>query len=277
MKQTETTTYQLFNEDVFLGLKKIKDDSCDLCIVDPPYGASTRKNWCYESNYKLKGFGGDWKLTSEAWDLLSQNDSFINTFEWLKELKRIIKPTGSIWIHSTYHNSGFVNVCCQLLGFEIINEIAWYKRNSFPNLSGRRLTASHETILWIHKGNDKNRKYTFNYEATKSYSAPYDMLKEAGKQMRTVWDIPNNKSKEETLYGSHPTQKPLRVAERILLISGVKNGTLLVPFAGSGTEMVAGLSYGMNVIGFEIEPEYYRIAQHRLEDYIKAKSYSLFK
>lgn len=269
-------TYKLFNEDVFIGLKKLQEDSCDLCIVDPPYGASSTKNWTYGSDNKIKGFGGDWKLTSEAWDLLTQNDSFISTFEWLKELKRIIKPTGSIWIHSTYHNSGFVNVSCQLLELEIINEIAWYKRNSFPNLSGRRLTASHETILWVHKGGEKSRKYTFNYEYSKSFSAPYDMLKEPGKQMRTVWDIPNNKSKEEMQFGSHPTQKPIRVAERILLISGVENGTLLVPFAGSGTEMVAGLNYGMNVIGFEIEKEYYNLAKKRLDNVLSKKVNSLF-
>lgn len=268
--------YKLVLGDVFEGLKDLQDDSCDLCIVDPPYGASTTKSWTYGADNKIKGFGGDWKLTSEVWDLLSQNDSFLSTYEWLKELKRIIKPTGSIWIHSTYHNSGFVNVCCQLLGLEIINEIAWYKRNSFPNLSGRRLTASHETILWVHKGGEKNRKYTFNYEETKSFSAPYDMLKEPGKQMRTVWDIPNNKSKDEMQFGSHPTQKPIRVAERILLISGTPNGTLLVPFAGSGTEMVAGLNYGMNVIGFEIDSEYYNLAKKRLENAVTNKANSLF-
>jgi len=272
----KNSNYILNNEDVFEGLKHLGDDSCDVCIVDPPYGASSTKNWSYGSDNKIKGFGGDWKLTSEAWDLLSQNDSFLSTFQWLKELKRIIKPTGSIWIHSTYHNSGFVNVCCQLLQLEIINEIVWYKRNSFPNLSGRRLTASHETILWVHKGGERNRKYTFNYEESKAFSANYDMLKESGKQMRTVWDIPNNKAKSEMQFGSHPTQKPIRVAERILLIAGVKGGTLLVPFAGSGTEMVAGINYGMNVIGFELEKEYYDIAKRRLDNAIQEVNNTLF-
>lgn len=102
------------------------------------------------------------------------------------------------------------------------------------------------------------------------------MLKEAGKQMRTVWDIPNNKAKEEMQFGSHPTQKPIRVAERILLISGVEGGTLLVPFAGSGTEMVAGLNYGMNVIGFEIEPEFYDIAKKRLDNAVYKSKNTLF-
>lgn len=272
----QNNTYELYNQDLFEGLKLLKNDSCDLCIVDPPYGASTTKNWSYGSDNKVKGFGGDWKLTSETWDLLSQNDSFTSTFQWLSELKRVIKPTGSIWIHSTYHNSGFVNVCCQLLGLEIINEIVWFKRNSFPNLSGRRLTASHETILWVHKGGEKNRKYIFNYEEAKAYSSNFDLLKEAGKQMRTVWDIPNNKAKSEMQFGSHPTQKPIRVAERILLISGVKGGTLLIPFAGSGTEMVAGLNYGMNVIGFEIEKEYYDIAKKRLDNAMQELKNNLF-
>lgn len=255
----------LFQQNLYKVLPSLEDDSFDLCIVDPPYGASTTKKWSYGETKRQKGFGGEWKLTSEVWDLLSKNDSFSSTYLWLKELKRVIKVTGSIWIHSTYHNSGFVNVCCQLLGLEIINEVVWYKRNSFPNLSGRRLTASHETILWVHKGGEKKREYTFNYEESKEYFNASDLLKEAGKQMRTVWDIPNNKAKSEMLFGSHPTQKPLRVSERILTIAGVKGGNLLVPFVGSGTEMVAGVNYGMNVFGYEIEPEYFDLAKNRIQ------------
>lgn len=266
----------LQQKDVFEELPNFNDNFFDLCIVDPPYGASTTKSWNYNSDKKLHGFGGDWKLTSEVWDLLSQNDSFQSTYFWLKELKRVVKPTGSIWIHATYHNSGFVNVCCQLLGLEIINEIAWYKRNSFPNLSGRRLTASHETILWVHKGGEKKREYVFNYEDSKAFFSSSDLLKEQGKQMRTVWDIPNNKAKNEMQFGSHPTQKPLRVAERIVMLAGVKGGNLLVPFVGSGTEMVAGLKYGMNVYGFEIEAEYFDLAKKRLETTLQETKTQLF-
>ena len=267
----------LQQKDVFEELPNFKDNFFDICIVDPPYGASTTKHWSYDGNQKLNGFGGDWKLTSEVWDLLSQNDSFQSTYFWLKELKRVIKPTGSIWIHATYHNSGFVNVCCQLLGLEIINEVVWYKRNAFPNLSGRRMTASHETILWVHKGGEKKREYVFNYEEAKAFFSASDLLKEQGKQMRTVWDIPNNKGKDEMLFGSHPTQKPLRVAERIIMIAGVKGGNLLVPFVGSGTEMVAGLKYGMHVFGFEIEPDYFALAKKRLEKILSETKSQLFQ
>jgi len=277
MKQFEKKGIHLFCEDMYEGIGRMDDNTFDLVIVDPPYGASSKNSWTYDNDNHLKGFGGDWKLTSEMWDMLSQNDSFSSTYCWLSELKRVVKQEGSIWIHSTYHNSGFVNVCCQLLGLEIINEVVWYKRNSFPNLSGRRLTASHETILWVHKGGEKNRRYVFNYEATKAYSSPSDNMKECGKQMRTVWDIPNNKSKEELKYGTHPTQKPLRISERILLVAGVKGGKLLVPFAGSGSEMISGYLYGMDAYGFEIDEGYFHIAEQRLKEVYKQKETDLFK
>ena len=83
--------YNLIKQDVFEGLKTLDSDSYDLCIVDPPYGASSKHNWDYGKKEKVAGFGGEWNLENEAWDLLSQNDSFLNTFAWLKELKRIIK------------------------------------------------------------------------------------------------------------------------------------------------------------------------------------------
>jgi site-specific DNA-methyltransferase (adenine-specific) len=102
-------------------------------------------------------------------------------------------------------------------------------------------------------------------------------MKEGGKQMRTVWDIPNNKSKEELKYGTHPTQKPLRISERILLVSGVQGGKLLVPFAGSGSEMVSGYQYGMDVYGFEIDENYFHIAEQRLQDVYQQKETDLFR
>lgn len=259
----------LMLQDAIEGMANLPDNSFDLAICDPPYGAATKASWNYAGENKLKGFGGDWKLTSEEWDHISPDVSFSFTLAWLTQLKRIVKPTGSIWIHATYHNSGFANVACQMLGLEIINEVTWFKRNAFPNLSKRRLTASHETILWVHTGG-KKRQYTFNYDDVKKASFAGDALKEADKQLRTVWDIPNNKKKEELMFGSHPTQKPLRVADRLLMISGTKGGNLIVPFAGSGTEMLAGLRYGMNVTGFELNEEYRDLAAKRLKHQVES-------
>jgi len=262
IKHTTDKT-ELILQDALQGLSELNDQSFDLAICDPPYGAATSANWNYDSAKKMNGFGGNWQLNNQEWDLLSGNEIFRSSYLWLTQLKRLVKPTGSIWIHSTYHNAGFVNVACQLLGLEIINEVVWYKRNAFPNLSARRLTASHETILWVHTGGDK-RKYNFNYDDVKKAKFAGDNMKEVDKQLRTVWDVPNNKGKDELQFGIHPTQKPMRIAERLLLISGIKGGKLIVPFAGSGTELIAGMKYGMQSVGFEINEEYFKHASERI-------------
>ena len=211
----------------------------------------------------MNGFGGNWQLNNQEWDLLSGNDIFKSTYLWLAQLKRLVKPTGSIWIHSTYHNAGFVNVVCQLLGLEIINEVVWYKGNAFPNLSARRLTASHGTILWAHTGGDK-RKYNFNYDDVKKAKFAGDNMKEADKQLRTVWDVPNNKGKDELQFGTTPYTKANAYRRKTVISFRKKGGKLLVPFAGSGTEMIAGMKYGMQSIGFEINEEYFKHATERI-------------
>jgi site-specific DNA-methyltransferase (adenine-specific) len=254
---------ELILGDAISVMATYPDSFFDLAIADPPYGASTTKTWQLPVGHHLPGFGGAWQLASHEWDLVQGSDNFRFILLWLSELRRLVKPTGSLWIHATYHNSGFVNVACQMLGIEIINEVVWFKRNAFPNLAGRRLTASHETIIWAHTGG-RTRSYRFNYEEAKRASFAGDLLKAAGKQLRTVWDIPNNKSRHERQFGSHPTQKPLRLTERMLLVSGAPGGRLLVPFMGSGTEMVAGLRAGMSPIGIEIDPGYFDTASARV-------------
>lgn len=256
--------------DALVGMAALPEQSFDLAVADPPYGASTTASWKIKRGHKLAGMGGAWKLADHSWDQLCNIEGFEATLVWLTELQRLVKPTGSIWIHATYHNAGVVNVACQMLGLEIINEVAWYKRNAFPNLSARRLTASHETLLWVHTGG-KKRKYLFNYDAVKAAHFPEDRLKERGKQLRTVWDIPNNKAREELSHGSHPTQKPLRLTERLMLISGLEGGRLLVPFLGSGTEVIAGLRAGMHCTSFEVEPAYFRLACARITDDLRRR------
>lgn len=150
-----------------------------------------------------------------------------------------------------------------MLNIEIINEVIWYKKNAFPNLSGRRLTASHKTMLWAHSGG-KKREYYFDYEYSKNGEFPGDELKSPGKQMRTVWDLSNNKNREELKYGKHPTQKPIKILTRMIKLSSKPGGIMLTPFAGAGSECVAAKMTGRHYIGFEIEKEYCDISEERL-------------
>mgnify|MGYP000901085349 CR=1 FL=1 len=255
----------IYNMDCIDGMKQLLENSIDIAIVDPPYNLSKGGNWKWDNSEKLPGMGGNWNKVMQNWDNMELVDYLKFTILWLYELKRVVKPTGSIWIHGTYHNIGIINFAMQILGIEIINEVVWYKRNSFPNLSGRRLTASHETILWGHTGRGKKREYYFNYDNSKELEFPEDNLKQPGKQMRTVWDIPNNKKKEELKYGKHPTQKPVRLIERMLKISARKGEVLLSPFCGAGTDCVAAKILGLNYIAFELEQEYIDISKKRLE------------
>ena len=245
-------------------LKRLPDKSIDLVIADPPYNLGKGGDWSWDPSNKLPGFGGSWKKSMEDWDDMPLEEYFHFCVAWLAELKRIVKPTGSLWVHGTYHNLGIINYALQCLEIEIINEVIWYKRNSFPNLSGRRLTASHESILWAHTGGPKKRKYYFNYDDSKNNEYPYDKLKTPNKQMRTVWDIPNNKEKVELKFGSHPTQKPLRLIRRMLDLSASKDFICLSPFSGSGADCVAFAERGLNFLGFEIKDEYIKISKDRL-------------
>jgi site-specific DNA-methyltransferase (adenine-specific) len=255
---------KVYLKDCVEAMKEFPSDSVDVAIADPPYNLSKGGNWKWNNSVNLPGFGGNWSKVMVEWDDMPLAEYFSFTLAWLAELKRVVRPTGSFWIHGTYHNIGIINFALQLLEIEIINEVIWYKRNSFPNLSGRRLTASHETILWVHTGGPKNRKYYFNYEKSKEMSCPEDNLKKNGKQMRTVWDIPNNKKKFEIAFGKHPTQKPLRLLTRMLEISTQKEEILFVPFAGSGSDCVAAKELGIRFFGFENDSKYIEICKKRL-------------
>ena len=252
--------------DCLEGMRQLPSASVDIAIADPPYNLSKGGKWKWDNSVKLQGFGGNWSKVMADWDNMPIADYFSFTLAWLSELKRIVKPTGSLWLHGTYHNIGMINFALQLLEVEIINEVIWYKRNSFPNLSGRRLTASHETIIWAHTGGDKKRQYYFAYEDSKAMGGAEDLLKEPGKQMRTVWDIPNNKARGELALGKHPTQKPVRLLKRMLQLSARPGDILLVPFAGSGADCVAAQSLGINFIGFDIEPEYVDLGNARIAE-----------
>ena len=261
--QSSAHTY-VQHGDCIKGMQELPSASFDLAIADPPYNASKGNIWKWDNSVKLPGFGGNWAKVMQEWDNHDLLDYLRFNIAWLSEVKRLVKPTGSLWIHGTYHNIGIINFCMQLLEIEIINEVVWYKKNSFPNLSGRRLTASHETILWAHTG--KQRKYRFNYSRSKEMPCHGDDLKTPGKQMRTVWSLSNNKERHELKFGKHPTQKPVRLIKRMIDISAEPGLRCLIPFAGAGSECVACIENGLDIVAFELDAEYVGIANQRIKD-----------
>ena len=83
--------------------------------------------------------------------------------------------------------------------------------------------------------------------------------------MRNLWEISPPQPKEK-IHGKHPTQKPLKLLERILLASTNEEDVVLDPFNGSGSTGVAALRLGRKYIGIEISEEYLDLTINRLED-----------
>ncbi|RUV38123.1 site-specific DNA-methyltransferase, partial [Mesorhizobium sp. M1A.T.Ca.IN.004.03.1.1] len=70
------------------------------------------------------------------------------TRAWLLACRRVLKPTGSIWVIGSYHNIFRVGATLQDLNFWILNDIIWRKTNPMPNFKGRRFQNAHETVIW---------------------------------------------------------------------------------------------------------------------------------
>ena len=71
---------------------------------------------------KLSGFGGDWDIINEEWDLFSFEDYCLLIEKVLAESYRVLKPTGTMFVCGTYHNIGIINYFALQANFNIINE-----------------------------------------------------------------------------------------------------------------------------------------------------------
>jgi DNA modification methylase len=92
-------------QDCLEGMRALPDNSFDIAIADPPYNVSKGGNWSWDSSKDLPGFGGSWNKVMAEWDSMPLAQYLDFSLAWLAEVKRVIKPTGSIWVHGTYHNS----------------------------------------------------------------------------------------------------------------------------------------------------------------------------
>ncbi len=250
-----TLPSRLILGDFFTEVASIADASVDLAIVDPPYFLSSG-GFTVSSGKSVSVNKGDWDKPS------SDESTFEFHQRWISQIKRVLKADGAVVVSGTYHSIYDCGYALGLQEFKILNDIVWFKPNGAPNLSGRRLAASHETLIWAARSSAS--KHTFNYEELRDSEFAGDLIKKPGKQLRSVWWIPTT-PKRERGFGNHPTQKPEALLERIIKSFSRPGDVVFDPFMGSGTTALAAAKNGRGFIGIELNPVYFELAQARLK------------
>ena len=251
--------FVLYFGDALEILDQFESEKFDLIFADPPYFLSNDGITC-QSGKMVSVNKGIWDKSKG----FEEDVKFAN--DWLKACRRVLTKNGSIWISGTLHAIYKVGYLLEKNGYDIINDIVWYKPNAPPNLSCKYFTHSHELILWARKS-DKSR-HTFNYEKMKFWNNPKDKLKNKDKQMRSVWSIPLL-SKSEKEFGKHPTQKPIELLNRIVNSSSSEGDWVLDPFIGSGTTGIVCSALNRKFIGIDNNKEYLDLAIKRFKDKTK--------
>jgi modification methylase len=233
-------------------MRSLPEESVDMIFADPPYNLQLAGALYRPNNTKVDAVDDHW----DRFDDFDAYDRF--TRDWLAAARRLLKPTGSLWVIGSYHNIFRVGATLQNMGFWMLNDVIWVKSNPMPNFKGRRFTNAHETLIWCAK--DKDARYTFNYDAMKALND--------GLQMRSDWTMPicsgGERLKDKDGAKAHPTQKPEGLLHRVILSSTEPGQVVLDPFLGSGTSAAVAKRLGRRWIGIEREESYLGIARRRI-------------
>ncbi|CAM4053901.1 site-specific DNA-methyltransferase [Paenibacillus alkaliterrae] len=276
--------------DCYEKMKGLGTESVDLIYLDPPF--FTQKTHILKTRDNTKEFSFE-----DTWDSIKDYLDFIKVR--LEECHRVLKSTGSIFLHCDKTASHYLRVLLDEV-FNMNNfrsEIIWsYKRWSN---SKKGLLSSHQTIYFYSKTEDFkfNTIFTDYSPTTNIDQILQDRVRDEngksvykrdgegqvilgkekkGVPLTDVWSIPylNPKAKERTGY---PTQKPILLLEQIIKIVTDENDTVLDPFCGSGTTLVAAKILKRKFIGIDISSDAISLTSQRLEQPIKTESLLLQK
>lgn len=276
--------------DCLETLKKIKTEKIDLIYLDPPFFTQNIQSLVSSKKNEKFSFCDKWKDMDEYLKFMEVR---------LEECKRVLKDTGSIFVHCDRNASHYLKVLLdKIFGTQYFqSEIIWfYKRWSN---SKKGLLNNHQVILFYSKtSNFKfNRIYTDYSETTNVDQILQDRIKDKngkskykidengesvigkskkGVPLSDVWEIPylNPKAKERVGY---PTQKPLILLEQIIKLVTEEGDIVLDPFVGSGTTVVAAKMLKRGYLGIDISQEAVDLTKERLEKLVKTESFLLKK
>ena len=303
----------LYYGDCLDIMQDFPSESIDLICLDPPFNSNQKYNAIFKKDsglnfdVQIKAFDDMWHWNTEAaervahlkdavanpaskviaaFDLCIPKTPMLSYTSYMAqrlfEMHRILKPTGSIYLHCDPTASHYLKIVMDAVFGEknFRNEIVWhYKGNSTPK---RKFPAKHDTILYyasnkailnpilVPYAETTLKRYNHTDEAGRRYkiSALREGKQEKvymaeGKMADSVWDIPPIRKKTERL--GYPTQKPITLYERIIKASSKPDDLVLDPFAGCGTTIEAARKNNRRAIGIDILPFALRlINQYRL-------------
>jgi len=229
--------FEIYNADANELIKQIAPASIDFILTDPPYNLSPYSTgninlpWRKEINNDLA-----------QWD---QEDFF--PAKWVREFKRILKPTGNIFAFTSYNLLGKWHEAFDP-EFDTFQYMVWHKTNPVPKVRRAGFLNSCELIVCMW-----NKGHTWNFTNQK--------------EMHNFIQSPICMGRERVQNPLHPTQKPVRVLEHVIKIASNFNDVVLDPFMGVGSTGVAALKLGRRFIGIEIDENYFQAAEKRLRTF----------
>ncbi len=137
-------------------------------------------------------------------------------------------------------------------GWWIRSEVIWHKPNAHPESVRDRPTKSHETVFLL----SKRQNYYYDHHSVRG---PH------GRRLRTVWELPTEPVRRVNgIADDHPAMMPLSLARRCISMTSRDGSTVLDPYAGSGTTLLAARELGRRWIGVEIKPAFVDLIERRL-------------
>lgn len=222
-------------------LKDLRNESVDLVIADPPYNL----NKDYGNKSDRKSF-----------------DEYINfTKDWTKEVTRILKPTGTIYVFMGFR---FISYLYQILEKDnsllFNNWICWFYTQGIGKKKG--FSPRHDDILMF----TKSRDFTFNLDDVRVPQKYYRSINNMrGANPGDVWEFSHIHYCQENRQ-NHPTQKPEGLMERMILASSNENDLVVDPFSGSGTTLRVCQQLNRHCIGIELNEIYVEMTKKRLAE-----------
>ncbi len=264
---------EIYHGDCLDILPRLPDASFDLIYIDPPFNTGRRRTHRRvrtdaDAHGDRTGFAGR-RYRTEPVGTLAYPDAFDDFLGFLRprleQAHRLLRPTGSLFVHLDYREVHYVKVLLDGIFSRtaFLNEIIW--AYDYGARTRRRWAPKHDNLLWYAKD---PRRYTFRYDDIDRvpYLAPGLVGPEKaarGKTPTDVWwhTIVSPTGREKTGY---PTQKPLGIIRRIVRVHSNPGDRLLDFFAGSGTLGEAAARLGRDCVLIDSHAAAIEIMRRRL-------------